>query len=184
MYIWIKVSRVLFVLVLFLGFSRVCQATDQRLTVYGDFASVGIPSLAAAIAYNKNDKEGIFELLEGSIVTVASTEVIKHATDMDRPDGTKYSFPSGHTSLAMQGAAFLQFRYGSLYGVPAFAAAAVVGYSRIDAHKHYPRDVIAGAMLGIGVQYMLTDSFNKKNKFSYSFCPLKSGGYFNFSRRI
>ncbi|CCN70547.1 putative Phosphatidic acid phosphatase type 2/haloperoxidase (fragment) [Vibrio nigripulchritudo SFn118] len=51
----------------------------------------------------------------------------------------------------------MQFRYGSAYGIPAYGAAALVGYSRVDANHHYWRDVIAGMALATGVQYAVTE---------------------------
>ncbi len=40
-------------------------------------------------------------------------------------------------------------RYGWDYGIPAYAAASFVGYSRVESGKHYAHDVVAGAAIGI-----------------------------------
>ena len=47
-------------------------------------------------------------------------------------------------------------RYGWEYGIPAYAAASFVAYSRVEAREHYPRDVIAGASIGIVSSYIFT----------------------------
>ena len=104
-----------------------------------------------------NDGEGLLQLTEGAVYTALATHTLKFAVNKERPDGGDYSWPSGHTSAAMQGAAYLQFRYGWEYGVPAYAAASLVGYSRVQADKHYVRDVVAGAVLATGIQYMVTN---------------------------
>ncbi len=60
------------------------------------------------------------------------------------------SFPSGHTAAAFA------FATGAGEVLPAtapplLALAALVGYSRIHTGVHYPVDVIAGALCGVGV---------------------------------
>jgi membrane-associated phospholipid phosphatase len=65
------------------------------------------------------------------------------------------SFPSGHTTLAFATATSLALEYKKWYiTVPAFAWAASVGYSRMTLGKHYPTDVAAGAVIGIGSGYL------------------------------
>lgn len=60
------------------------------------------------------------------------------------------SFPSGHTSQAFFMAALLsQQAPGSAWVIPLlYAAALLVGLTRIYVGAHYPRDVLAGAILG------------------------------------
>lgn len=65
------------------------------------------------------------------------------------------SFPSGHTTLAFATATSLALEYKKWYiTIPAFAWAASVGYSRMTLGKHYPTDVAAGALVGIGSGYL------------------------------
>lgn len=63
---------------------------------------------------------------------------------------TSRSFPSGHTAAACAFATAV----GSVWPVAGAATAVVavaVGYSRVHVGVHYPGDVAAGALLGVGI---------------------------------
>jgi len=89
------------------------------------------------------------ELFRAQLVAQATTQALKISTRRLRPDGTRLSFPSGHTSAAFATAAVLQSELGWKAGVPAFAVAAWVGASRMQADRHYFSDVVAGATIGL-----------------------------------
>ncbi len=61
----------------------------------------------------------------------------------------EFSFPSGHTAGAFLMATLLSSFYSILL-VPVYILASMVGFSRIYNGVHYPSDVIAGMILGIG----------------------------------
>ena len=88
------------------------------------------------------------DLVRAQILNTGITIGVKTAVDRTRPDGRKYSFPSGHTSSAFATAAVLERHYGWKAGLPAYAAAAYVGGSRIAENKHFLSDVIVGAAIG------------------------------------
>jgi membrane-associated phospholipid phosphatase len=98
-----------------------------------------------------NTRLGAFgaDLARAQILAQSTTFAIKFAADRTRPNGETRSFPSGHTSSMFATATVVQQHFGWKAGVPAFAAAAYVGASRIDANKHYLSDVAFGAALGI-----------------------------------
>lgn len=124
-----------------------------------DIGSIGIPLTAGLIALAKDDNEGFIMFLEGAAYTIVATHSLKFAINAERPNGGDYSFPSGHTSSATQGAAYLQFRYGWQYGLPAYIGAGLVGLSRVQNNHHYWRDVIAGAALATAIQYWVTNPY-------------------------
>lgn len=65
---------------------------------------------------------------------------------------TRFSFPSAHAAMAFALAAAvaaLNPRFGWL----AFLVATFVSFGRVAIGVHYPTDVLAGALLGIGVWY-------------------------------
>lgn len=114
--------------------------------------------MAGMISLVRGDYDGTGEWAEGALWTSFATHTLKLAVSEERPNRIdNNSFPSGHTSAAFQGAAFLQMRYGWAYGMPAYAAASFVGYSCVHGKYHYWHDVAAGAALAVGVQYIITD---------------------------
>jgi hypothetical protein len=108
-------------------------------------------ALYAAGKASDNTRVGAFgaDLVRAQILAQSTTFALKFAADRTRPNGEARSFPSGHTSTMFATATVVQRHFGWKAGVPAFAAAAYVGASRIDANKHYLSDVAFGAALGI-----------------------------------
>jgi membrane-associated phospholipid phosphatase len=90
-----------------------------------------------------------YDLANAAIVNLGYTALLKATVKRERPDGSNnYSFPSGHASDAFTWATVFERHYGWKLGVPAYALAATMGYSRIVRDKHYFSDVVAGATLG------------------------------------
>ena len=91
-------------------------------------------------------------MIKGEALTLGLTLLLKKVTNRTRPDGSAYSFPSGHTANAFAGATMLSIEYGERYKwVPyaAYGLASGVGVMRIANNKHYLSDVLFGAGLGI-----------------------------------
>jgi membrane-associated phospholipid phosphatase len=96
------------------------------------------------------------ELFRAQLITQGLTAGIKMSVARPRPDGTEYSFPSGHTSTSFASATVLQREFGWKAGVPAYAVAAYVAASRVQAKRHYLSDVAFGAALGVLVGRTIT----------------------------
>jgi len=129
----------------------------------GNVVALSLPIFAAGTSLANDDTSGFWQLTRSESATILLTEVLKFTTHEKRPNGRNdLSFPSGHTSIAFSAAQYLQMREGWKYGVPAYIAASFVGYSRVHAKEHYTRDVLAGAALGIGTSYWLTDQKNTR----------------------
>ena len=100
-------------------------------------------------AHGRRFRAATYDLANAAIVNFAYTELLKVTVQRERPDGSnKHSFPSGHASDAFTWATVFERHYGWKWGVPAYALAATMGYSRIVRDKHYLSDVVAGATLG------------------------------------
>ncbi len=150
----INIGKLTLLFALFSPFSH--AKPSETLETTGDILQWAIPVSAAFISVGKLDGEGLGQLVEGAILTSMSTHILKVAINAERPNGRDYSMPSGHTSAAAQGAAYLQFRYGWQYGIPAYMLTGVVGYSRVENNFHYWRDVAAGTALATAIQYSIT----------------------------
>ncbi|PSW16077.1 PAP2 family protein [Photobacterium rosenbergii] len=135
-----------------------------RTETAGDILQVALPLTGLGVAWWKGDDEGLEQQIKGALITGAITHGLKFAIEEQRPNGKNWdSFPSGHTSAAFSGAAFLHHRYGIEYGLPAYVAASYVGYSRCYASKHWETDVLAGAVLAYTVSYYVTTEYNDPN---------------------
>jgi membrane-associated phospholipid phosphatase len=154
------------VFICILLFSQYSYAQYQPLTQAGNIGQIALPlsGLAATLFYR--DKTGAVELVESFASALAITYVLKPIVNRQRPNGGKYSFPSGHTTSAFAGAAFLQMRYGWKWGIPAYLAASLVGYSRVNARAHWTTDVLAGAAIGIGTNLIFTHPYK-----NVTICP-------------
>lgn len=125
-------------------------------------------SLAYGLIYK--DKQAMKNGFESALsigICLAVSGGLKNLVDRPRPNQTYpdmiysntssdgKSFPSGHTTLAFATATTLSLQYKKWYiTVPAYAWAASVGYSRMRLGRHYPTDVAAGALIGIGSGYL------------------------------
>jgi membrane-associated phospholipid phosphatase len=89
------------------------------------------------------------DLIKSQIVTQTLTAAIKMSVGRTRPDGTQYSFPSGHSSVSFATATVLQRHLGWKVGVPAYGLAAYVAASRVQVKRHFLSDVTFGAAIGI-----------------------------------
>lgn len=142
---------VLVFLAVFFCFSSKCfSQLDIEKT--GDIVQLGLPVGAFAISCFDGDSYENF--LYSMIATQVVTHTVKRTLNRERPNGGDFSFPSGHTSCAFQAASFLHFKYGWKVGLPSFALAGFVGWSRFHADKHYISDILAGAALGVFMSYI------------------------------
>lgn len=88
------------------------------------------------------------DLVRAQIVNTVLTQGIKLSVGRTRPDGSRFSFPSGHTSSSFANAAVIERHFGWKAGIPAYALAAYVAGSRLQENKHYLSDVVFGAAVG------------------------------------
>jgi len=89
------------------------------------------------------------DLVRAQLLSQAVTHAIKLSVRRTRPDGSSFSFPSGHTSTTFASATILQRHFGWKVGIPAYAVASYVAASRIQGKHHFPSDVAFGAAIGI-----------------------------------
>jgi membrane-associated phospholipid phosphatase len=113
------------------------------------------------------------DLVSANIVAQTLTIGMKMAVRRGRPDGTEFSFPSGHTSVSFAAAPVLQRHFGWKTGVPAYAMASYVAASRIHDRRHFLSDVTFGAAVGIVSGWSVTVG---RGKAQLSVAPIAAPG--------
>ena len=108
-------------------------------------------ALATALAGNIVFNELLFKRLVGRIRPWQTEQVILHDTWVN-PAG--YAFPSGHSVCAFACAWVLGVRFPR-WRAPLLALAALIALSRVVVGAHYPADVLAGSLLGLGGGWLL-----------------------------
>jgi len=152
--------RLLFVVFFFTYLtSGVGARAGDAIATAGDVLQYVLPGTAAGLTIIHRDGQGALQFGESAALTLGVTYGLKYTVDETRPNGGTHSFPSAHTSISFSAAEFMRKRYGWEYGIPAYAAASFVAYSRVEAREHYPHDVIAGAAIGIVSSYIFTKPY-------------------------
>jgi membrane-associated phospholipid phosphatase len=135
-----------------------------------DGAMLGLTQLGSALApaglaiglFLANESDLAYEVILGSLTLVLVVELAKIIFRRSRPfvrltqtrivgyRARGRSFPSGHTSQAFYLAALLlkHFHLGIEAAVGLYLLAVLVAVTRMYIGAHYPRDVLAGAILG------------------------------------
>jgi len=123
----------------------------------GHVLAYALPAAAGGISLFSGDREGVAELVISYALTMGTTYGLKNVVSEERPDHSgNDSFPSGSAASAFAGAAYLDKRYGWQFGLPAYAVASFVGYSRVESKQHHWYDVVAGAAFGWGFNQLVT----------------------------
>jgi membrane-associated phospholipid phosphatase len=158
----LQANIMLFTMLFYLALNVSVRASDSIETA-GDVLLIILPATAAGLTVGFKDTEGALQFGESAALTLGATYGLKYAIKEERPNGGSHSFPSAHTSVAFSSAEFMRKRYGWEYGIPAYATALFVAYSRVEARQHHTHDVIAGAAIGIGSSYLFTRAYEGWN---------------------
>lgn len=166
-----RASRMTLTVIAAWCFVNCAEAGGQKNTTEkaGTALAVALPVTAGAITLYKQDWDGSLQLFVSTALTVGTAYGLKQIVREQRPDHSNYgSFPSDTAALAFAPAQFLWQRYGWEYGVPAYAVAGYVGYSRVDAKKHHWWDVAASTGISLGYNAWVTRRFKPQDNFTTS----------------
>ncbi len=159
----------------FIRESLSCRFFDVFFSTITRFADHGIGWIITAIlliCFKKTRKMGISMGLALIIGYITGNMFLKNVVGRVRPYDfagniellveklSDFSFPSGHTLCSFEGA-FTIFIRNKRWGIAAIIFAALIALSRLYLYVHYPSDVLAGALLGIGIAYLASFIVNK-----------------------
>ena len=79
------------------------------------------------------------------------------------------SFPSGHTTAAFAAATVyaMEYRDKPLIPIISYSAATLIGLSRLTENKHWPTDVLVGAMLGYLSGRQVVNNYHRYSKIKH-----------------
>jgi membrane-associated phospholipid phosphatase len=160
--IWSAGQRLDTRLFLFINLQAHPEWLDRFMGLATQLGNMLTALIAALLLFLGNIRGLAFEIILGTLTLWLVVETIKALTDRARPfldlTATRIigwrepgrSFPSGHTAQIFFLATLLSYRFSpGAVGIAAlYAVAALVGFTRMYVGAHYPRDVIAGAVLG------------------------------------
>lgn len=137
---------------------------DAPMGLFTNTAFVVAAPLTLAVASNPENMSGPILVLASEGLAYGATALLKPIFNRPRPyqsypdvrtpngtyDHDPLSFPSGHAAVSFAAATALS-DYNPSLALPAYGLAALITYSRLYNGHHYPTDVLAGALVGIGV---------------------------------
>lgn len=144
---------------------------SRGLSASGIILPIGVPTAMGLYALIKKDRPMLKDAVyigTSVVEAVGITYAAKHLIGRNRPfvrypdrihaygapDADSPSFPSGHTAAAFSLAASLSITYPKWYIIaPSAAWACGVGFARMNQGVHYPSDVVAGAVIGVGCAF-------------------------------
>ena len=117
-------------------------------------------------------------MLKSTFYSSLVTETLKPIVREPRPSDSsdKSSFPSGHSTRAFAFAATVNELHGTTWGIPAYALATAVAYSRMNDNRHYVHDVLAGAAIGASYGISIARRYkDKKSNTEFTALPTGEG---------
>jgi membrane-associated phospholipid phosphatase len=135
---------------------------DHFMWLITQLGNMLVALMAAFLFFIFNQRYLAVVIVIGTFTLWLLVETIKTIADRDRPfltlDQTRViglrekgdSFPSGHTTqiFFLTTSVVYYFQLGLGGTIVLYAVAALVGFTRIYVGAHYPRDVLAGMVLG------------------------------------
>jgi membrane-associated phospholipid phosphatase len=122
------------------------------------------------------------DLIRAQVLNGVMTRALKIVVDRSRPSGGGHAFPSGHASASFVSAGVLHQHFGWKGGVPAYAAASFVAWTRVRDRAHWVSDVVFGAALGLASARAVTRGHDSR---AWTVTPvaMPGGGGILFTRR-
>ena len=171
------------------------QGAARFLSDVGDTATgvvlIGVGYLAGRWSHHDRFAEASSLSAEAALSAGLWSSVLKAVTARTRPEGTGTgnfgdyspkqgeqvgSFPSGHATGAFAVATVFAGVYSDHRWVSwvAYGTAGLIGVSRITLSRHFPTDVVAGALIGNSIGRMVLTRRRESDVRQSSFVPIVS----------
>jgi hypothetical protein len=108
------------------------------------------------------------DLVRAELLQEGLVQAIKVSVNRTRPNGQKYSFPSGHAAATFAFASVIERHLGARLAWPTIVIATYVGTSRLHDNVHFLSDVVFGAALGTAAGWTVVGRHGRTN---YSLMP-------------
>ena len=153
------------------------DAVMPRITHLGDAGAVWIALALVLLCVPRGRRTGLAMVLALTVGLLICNLTLKPLVARMRPfdyqllyfgkeielliqTPTDFSFPSGHTIASFEAATVVLLR-SKKWGIAAMALAALIAFSRLYLYVHYPTDVLASLVLGIGIGCLANHLVNK-----------------------
>lgn len=158
--------------------NKVANVFESQIDDYTQYAPIAQMYIADLMGVKSKNHwfDQSKNLFISNLITAGITHGLKNLMNKARPDGSDYSFPSGHTAVAFTNAAVVYHEFHQTSAVMAYSAyafAVTTGTYRVLNNKHWVSDVLVAAGIGI----LVTDLV-------YHFEPLKNFNPFIKSENI
>lgn len=143
-----------------------------KITVIGEHGIGVIVIGVVMLIFRSQRKSGLVALTGMGIGALTVNVFLKNVVARQRPCWINpdvvllapvpkdYSFPSGHTLHIFILATVLMY-YNKKLGIPALILAVLMAFSRLYLYMHFPTDVLAAIVIGVGIG-LLTILFYEK----------------------
>lgn len=145
------------------------------ITKLGDEGIFWLVVAVLLLLFKKTRKCGLTILVSMAVCYLLGNMFLKNVIARPRPCSIdpsvplliptpgEYSFPSGHTLHGFTAATAIFLHYKKP-GIAALVLAALIAFSRMYLFVHFPTDILAGMILGIGVAVFVYMLIMKRNK--------------------
>lgn len=144
------------------------DAVMPFVTHLADFALIWLLAAAVLLAQPKRRVFGIALVIAVALTVIVNNLVLKNLFDRPRPFAVEgaiallvpppsgASFPSSHAMVSFAAAAVLcsmpeRGKGAAALKVGSVLLACLIAFSRLYLYVHFPTDVVAGALVGVGI---------------------------------
>jgi hypothetical protein len=121
------------------------------------------------------------DLVRAELLQEGLVEGIKVSVNRTRPNGQKYSFPSGHAAATFAFASVIERHLGARLALPTILIATYVATSRLHDNVHFLSDVVFGAAVGTAAGWTVVGRHGRTN-YTMAPTPVPGGMAFMVTR--